>query len=242
MMAKPHERAQARRLRKEEGLPMKVIAEKVGVSPGSVHLWTSDIEIEPEHAARNMKRSRTAFAQTWAEVHRERRRGFQEEGRKRARTDDPLHRSGCMLFWAEGSKSRNQLKMCNSDPHMLRFFRRFLTESMNVAARRMRIRLHVYLGNGLSLEQIENFWLGALDLPPSCLRKHSINPLPTSSSGKKKNKLPHGVCTLTVNDTRLVQHIYGAIQEYGGFEDRSWLDGPPRNPSPRQVNGTSAQQ
>ena len=28
----------------------------------------------------------------------------------------------------------------------------------------------------------------------------------------------------------LVQHIYGAIQEYGGFEEPRWLDGPARKP------------
>jgi hypothetical protein len=27
---------------------------------------------------------------------------------------------------------------------------------------------------------------------------------------------------------QLVQHIYGAIQEYAGFDEPRWLDGPPR--------------
>jgi hypothetical protein len=59
------------------------------------------------------------------------------------------------------------------------------------------------------------------------LRKHTLNHLPTSSSGGKKNKLPYGVCALRVlRSTRIVQHIYGAIQEYAGFEEPRWLDGP----------------
>ena len=42
-----------------------------------------------------------------------------------------------------------------------------------------------------------------------------LNHFPTSSSGKKRNRLPYGVCTLSVaRSTRLVQHIYGAIQQY----------------------------
>jgi hypothetical protein len=28
---------------------------------------------------------------------------------------------------------------------------------------------------------------------------------------------------LSVHETQLVQHIYGAIQEYGGFEREEWL-------------------
>jgi hypothetical protein len=48
--------------------------------------------------------------------------------------------------------------------------------------------------------------------------------LPTSSSGRARNKLPYGVCTLRVHSTWMVQHIYGAIQEYGGFDEPAWLD------------------
>jgi hypothetical protein len=30
--------------------------------------------------------------------------------------------------------------------------------------------------------------------------------------------------------TRILQHIYGAIQEYSGIDQPEWLDGPPRKP------------
>jgi hypothetical protein len=33
-----------------------------------------------------------------------------------------------------------------------------------------------------------------------------------------------GVCTIRVNSTRVVQHIFGAIQEYGGLDEPAWLD------------------
>jgi hypothetical protein len=107
------------------------------------------------------------------------------------------------------------------------FFRRFLTECFEIESTRFRLSLHVYLGNGLRIEEIEEYWLKVLALPPSCLRKHMINPLPTSSSGQKRNKLPYGVANLSVGDTRITQHIYGAIQEYAGFDEPRWLDGPP---------------
>jgi hypothetical protein len=47
--------------------------------------------------------------------------------------------------------------------------------------------------------------------------------MPTSSSGRAKNKLPYGVCTVVVHSTSVAQHIYGAIQEYAGFEEPAWL-------------------
>ena len=51
-----------------------------------------------------------------------------------------------------------------------------------------------------------------------------LNHTPTSSSGRAKNKLPYGVVRLSVHQTRMVQHLYGAIQDYAGFEEPAWLD------------------
>lgn len=134
-----------------------------------------------------------------------------------------------MLYWAEGSKDRNSVKFVNSDREMVRFFLRFLRECMRVDRERLTLRLNVYLNNGLTLREIEDHWLWGLELPRSCLRKHQLNHMPTSSSGRKRRKLPYGVGTLRVKrSTHLVQHIYGAIQEYGGFDEPRWLDGPPR--------------
>lgn len=43
------------------------------------------------------------------------------------------------------------------------------------------------------------------------------------SQKKPRNKLPYGTCRLALYDTTVVQHLYGAIQEYGGFEREEWV-------------------
>jgi hypothetical protein len=134
-----------------------------------------------------------------------------------------------MLYWAEGSKDRNTITFVNSDREMVVFFVAFLRDSLGVSPEDITVRLNVYLTNGLTLREVEDHWLWALGLPRSSLRKPMINHAPTSSSGRKRNKLPYGVCTIRVKrSTALVQHIYGAIQEYAGFDEPRWLDGPPR--------------
>lgn len=134
-----------------------------------------------------------------------------------------------MLYWAEGAKARNSLNFVNSEVSMVKLFIRFLRESLQVPDERITLRLNVYTGNGLALAEIEDHWLQALALPRSCLRRHTLNHKPTSSSGKKSNRLPYGVAQIRVlKSTTLLQHILGAIQEYGGFDEPRWLDGPPR--------------
>jgi len=222
------EQAEARRLRRDLGMPMKQIAAQLKVSPGSVHAWTRDIEISEEHRLRNLRLARGRFAVRWIEINRQRRLAFQAEGRARARNGDPLHQAGCMLYWAEGGKDRGLMSFSNSDRAMVSLFWRFLRRNFAFDRKRVRLRLNVYLTNGLSLEEIETWWNHELRLPRACFGGHVTDHFPTSSSGKKRNKLPYGVCTLRLYDTRILQHIYGAIQEYGGFEAPRWLDGPPR--------------
>jgi hypothetical protein len=125
---------------------------------------------------------------------------------------------------------------------MVRFFCRFVRESLGVRSEEITLRLNVYTGNGLALREIESFWLDALELSRDSLRGHTLNHAPTSSSGKRPNRLPYGVCSIRVlRSTRLVQHIYGAIQEYAGFEEPRWLDGPPRKPAARGTAAASAE-
>jgi hypothetical protein len=227
---KPGEYREARRLRREAGMPIKQIAARLGVSPSTVHGWTRDIKLTAAQRRRNWPgQPPWVLTEGRRRQARKLRQQYQKEGRLKAREGDPLHLAGCMLYWAEGTKDRNQFSLANSDIHMVRFMRRFVSEIFGRPPEDFTVSLNVYTNNGLSILEIENRWLAALDLPRSCLRTHTLNNLPTSSSGRKRFKLPLGVCDLRVHrGTRLVQHIFGAIQEYGGFEEPGWLDGPPR--------------
>jgi DNA-binding transcriptional regulator YdaS (Cro superfamily) len=187
------EQAEARRLR-SDGMSYKRIAARLGVSPASVFQWTKDIQLSPAQTEANLRgptgplnpeRVRRAAA-SWAASCRERRRICQEEGRATARDGDMLHQAGCMLYWAEGSKSRCAIEFSNSDARMVLLFRRFLTDSLGVDRETILLSLNVYTNNGLSIEEIEAYWLDLLDLPSSSVRKHMLNHRPTSSSGRAK--------------------------------------------------------
>jgi len=220
----------ARRMR-AAGTPVRQIAKSLGVSISSVRIWTRDIELTPDQRAANLARAGVTRGPAWSEKNRERRRGHQQEGRAQARFAEPLHVAGCMLYWAEGTKARNAARFSNSDPAMCELFCRFMRECFGVTSDRLTFSLNAYTNNGRSIGEIESFWMDALKLPRSSARKHMTNHFPTSSSGMKSNRLPYGVCTIRVTkSTPIVQHIYGAIQEYAGIDVPEWLDGPPRKP------------
>jgi len=74
----------------------------------------------------------------------------------------------------------------------------------------------------LSQDDIEQYWLQSLLLPVECLRTTTANLQPKSSQ-QKGRKLLYGTTEVAVHETRLSQHVLGAIQEYAGIEKPEWL-------------------
>jgi ABC-type bacteriocin/lantibiotic exporter with double-glycine peptidase domain len=133
--------------------------------------------------------------------------------------------AGCMLYWAEGSKGRTSCSFSNSDTNMLKMFISFLYNLFNITSNDIRVHINCYTNNGITVQQIEEYWQNKLTLPKSCFTKTTTDNLSVRSLQKKaKNKLLYGTVCLSVHSVQIVQHIYGAIQEYAGFNSEYCLD------------------
>lgn len=71
--------------------------------------------------------------------------------------------------------------------------------------------------------EIEQFWLDELDLPRDRLCTSVVNVYSKYSQKKRRGMLPYGTTRVTVHSVRVIQQIFGAIQEYGAFERPEWL-------------------
>jgi hypothetical protein len=210
-------------------MALGAIATELGVSKSSVSQWVRDIELTGEQHAALLARNPTRNGQLLGtrvrqQRCRERRLAAQAHGRQRARAGDQVHRGGCMLYWAEGSKSRNAVQLANADAGLLATFLDFLRTEYDVADESVRFSVNCFLGNGPGLAEIESWWLARLSLPSECLRRAVVNRASSASKGRKGHVLPYGTGRITVHSTFVVQSIYGAIQEYSGIDRPEWLD------------------
>lgn len=220
-----NDRREQARLLRSQGMSIKEIAHQVHAGVASVSTWVRDIALDSDqiHHLKNRQRhlnGQHAGAKANELKFRKLREQYQEEGRCKARENRPLHLAGCMLYWAEGAKKRNSTYFVNSDPNMMLLFMRFLREEMAVPDEVMKIHLHCHASDQVEINRIEQYWLDLLRLPPTALKKTMLK----QGSTSRKNILHNGVCGLRVNSTQLTHHIFGAIQEYGGFENPEWLN------------------
>jgi hypothetical protein len=210
-------------------MSVKEIARVVGVAPSSVSLWVRDVQLTCDQleslrqrnpAYNNHLRGASRNAERW----RARRIAFQDEGRQLARIGDWLFVAGVMLYWAEGDKGhRNAARISNSDPEVLRLFMRFLRERLEVTDDQVKVTCHLFADHVPRQREIEQFWLDTLGLSRDRLCKSFVNVYSKYSQKKRKGKLPYGTTRVTVHSVQVAQQIYGAIQEYGGFDRPEWL-------------------
>jgi len=214
---------------RKQGLSLRDIARKVPVSRSTISRWAREIQLTKQQSKALISRSAVAGNQMkGAQSHKDkahnRRLQWQLDGELMVATANNLFVAGCMLFWAEGTKNRNSVRFCNSDVEMMKFWIRFLLHSFKVSKDRISIKVQVHLENGLSIKQIEQFWIKSLSLPSSCLTKTTIVQNHPRSKGYRKNKLSYGVCQATIDNTELAQKLFGAIKEIAGFDKRLCLD------------------
>ena len=223
MRPKKELQAEAKRLRRD-GASIKEIARNLGVAKSSVSLWARDVQLSVDqrielHNRRRQFGDENKGAQTNQERFQDQRKAYQQAGREQAKQGSKLHMAGCMLYWAEGTKDRNRLEFVNSDVQMMRFFIRFLREELDVLNTSIKVNIHCHTQDTDEQKSIQEFWLTELNLPGTSLGNTYFK----VGSNSRNNRLTNGICGIRVESTELVQQIYGAIQEYGGFDKPDWL-------------------
>jgi hypothetical protein len=157
------EREQARRLR-ATGLPMTDIAARLGVSTSSVSLWVRDVAFEPRpRATRGRRRAPNALQRRkQAEIDRLLAEGRDRVGRL---TEREFLVAGVALYAGEGSKGDGRLRFANSDARMIVFFCSWLRRFFEVDESRLRV--HLYLHQGLDLAAAIAYWSALTSIPPT---------------------------------------------------------------------------
>lgn len=226
--AKEDAKEKARQMRRD-GESVNKIAKILAVSLSSVSVWVRDIELTPSQRdflverqkefVSNLNRDGKGGSQANRQNAIKQRIVYQQEGREHAQRNDVLHEMGCMLYWAEGAKHRNSIIFVNSDSNMMVLFMRFLRQCLNVSNERIKLKLHCHTDNLDDQQSIKKYWLDLLNLQHDCFGKVMV-----IQGGQTRNtRHQNGICTISVSNTQLTMHIYGAIQEYIGIDKPEWL-------------------
>jgi hypothetical protein len=198
------ERQQARQLRRT-GLPLAEIAARLGVSKSSVSLWVRDVEFEPRPSvARGRRRAPNALQRRkQAEIDQ-----LVEEGRARIGrlSEREFLVVGVALYAGEGSKGDGTVRFVNSDPRMVSLFCSWLRHFYEIDE--SRLRLSLYLHQGLDLSAAIAYWSALTGIPESQFRK-PYRAVPDPSIRRAKHV--HGCITVSYSCSTTHRSIMGLV-------------------------------
>src|SRR5262245_1557684 len=201
---KTKEQERARALR-AQNRTLADIAETLGVSKSSVSLWVRDVPFTPSLRRRGPQRRRQPLRDRklleMEDLNRE------SAGRLGQLDEQAFLAAGVALYAGEGSKADGEVNFANSDPEMVRFFCAWLRRFFQIDESRLRVR--VYLHQGLDLEMAEHYWSQLTCVPRSQFRK-GYRAVPDPSI--RRNKHANGCVYVRYTCTRTHRRIMGMVR------------------------------
>ncbi len=204
-MAKSRERIEACKLR-AQGKSVKEIAKQLGVSCGSVSVWTRDIELTQDQRTYLKERqivSGMRGRMMGAESNKEKKRARLQLAEEQAIEEikllakNELFYIGLGLYWGEGVKaSDGTLAVTNSDPRVIQLMIRWFRECFGVETERVTVRVYISDLHREREEAITQYWVRTLNLPRRNFKKMIF-----LNKGKKiyeNHNMYYGVLTLRV--------------------------------------------
>ena len=131
---------------------------------------------------------------------------------------------GLGLYWGEGNKkSKNSIRLGNTDPALIKSFLEFLVKILGIEKRKLRFGLQVF--SDMSANKSLSFWLKELkkfDINKSQFFKVTVTP--SRSIGNYREKSKWGVLTVHFANTKLKNLLDNYIAEVAQRQSNSMVN------------------
>ncbi len=174
------ERARALRAR---NMTLQDIATELGVSKSSVSLWVRDVEFTPSKRRTGPhRRPHPAHEAKLLQIEQLNAEGVTRVG---TLSDEAFLAAGIALYAGEGSKTEGAVRFANTDSTMVSFFCCWFRRFFEIDEARLRVR--VYLHQGLDLEGAQSHWSWVTGVPLDQFRA-PYRAVPDPSIRRNKHK------------------------------------------------------
>ena len=182
------------------GLSVKDISDKENLSYSSVKYWISKYQIP---------------RRSWSDATYAKRNPDGDPfkvKKKLNKKEIELRGVGLGIYWGEGDKSSNNtsVRLCNTDPYLIKKFREFLRKIYRVKEKKFSYGLILF--NDVNKSKAINFWKKQLDIERKQLGKITI--IPPQGKGTYKKKSEFGVLAIIFTNKKLKEIVLNDIKNF----------------------------
>ena len=209
---KDHERALALR---KQGMSYSQIKKILEVNKNTLSYWLRNYPLSKERI-KELKDCDEKRIERFRETMRKKKeKRLKEVYKKQKKIIFPLSKrefylAGLFLYWGEGSKAAiAKSSISNTDPSIINFFIKWLTDCFKIPKNKIKIHLHLY--SDMDINKEIKYWSKALNIST----KQFIKPYIKKSSKKRinhKGAFGHGTCNAGIGGSQLTEKIHMSIK------------------------------
>ncbi len=162
---------------RRRGFSYSEILKLIPVAKSTLSLWLRNVGLSKSQIQK-LSNKKLAAAHRGGEARRSKRLAITREILKRAAREigsvsqRELWLMGIMLYWAEGSKEKDQrpglgVQFTNSDPQMIKIFLKWLTEICKVQQHEICFDIFIHENSKNNIDQVIHHWSKSVDFPKS---------------------------------------------------------------------------
>jgi len=222
-MAKSKEKNKALELR-QKGESIKDIARKLKVAKSTVSLWCRDIKLTPDQIQRlhekmlkgsykgRLKGARIQYKRRLKKISELQKQGISRIG---SLSDRDFLVVGAALYWGEGQKKGQEVRVSNSDPKIIKLMIHWFKKVWKIDNKRFTFRIGINKIHENRIEEVEEYWSRITRIPRSQFIKTTL--IKTKNKKNYKNFPTHyGTLTLRIKKPAALHHqIMGLIEGIG---------------------------
>jgi len=216
---------------RRKGYSYQEIAKSLEVSKSTAYYWTKQVRLSKRAQRKIEKKIKdairkgiVAYNKKYAKIRSQeaiqRKTKWKEKAYKEILQElKTLSRRDLMLlsiaiYWAEGyTRSKNVVRVSNSDPFIIRLMMRFFQEICQVPKEKIRATVHLY--PQADIRKALRYWSKVTGLPMEQFTKPQVQISRSSKRKRDSHRLPYGTLHLNISSTELTWKIKGWIQGIG---------------------------
>ncbi len=192
-----------------EGLSLKALSKKYGISDSTVYRWTYGIKSENKRHLANRQdelKCKSVSSKVIGDLK------FNKETAKLL---------AALLYWCEGSKypSSSSVVFTNSDARLIKTFLTLFKKGYNIDIQK--IKIHLQFHDNQNKNELVCFWSKLTGVS----KNNFYNPTITKAGNKRKRDDYKGTCTLKYHNVRILWEIMGIYELFSNKhgEMAEWL-------------------
>ncbi len=202
---------------RKEGFSYNEISESVKVAKSTISRWCHSIILTEKQEDRltNKKRNTPLILELQNRAIKTRKEAKIWASQKieglRKNRKQLLLISGILLYWAEGTKGKQQcIEFTNTDGRIIKIMMSFFREILLVPDNKF--RLMVRIGEHGNVKEAEEYWYKLTKITKTSFHKPEI--LKLTEKSKSLQRYPYGICRLNIYDVIFYRRIIELIEEF----------------------------